>query len=62
MRCQCVGPTIPDAHHVRLALMLIKPALMSEGWVPAQPVDATQALNLSAGVSNCKVSRGRSLS
>ena len=30
--------------------------------VPAQPVDATQALNLSAGVSNPKVSRGRSLS
>ena len=30
--------------------------------LPAQPVDATQALNLSAGVSNCKVSRGRSLS
>jgi len=29
--------------------------------LPAQPVDATQALNLSAGVSNCKVSRGRSL-
>jgi hypothetical protein len=29
---------------------------------PAQPVDATQALNLSAGVSNCKVSRGRSFS
>ena len=28
----------------------------------AQPIDATQALNLSAGVSNCKVSRGRSLS
>ena len=36
--------------------------LMSALWVPAQPVDATQALNLSAGVSNCKVSRGRSLS
>jgi hypothetical protein len=31
-------------------------------WLPAQPVDATQALNLSAGVSNCKVLRGRSLS
>jgi len=31
-------------------------------WQPAQPVDATHALNLSAGVSNCKVSRGRSLS
>jgi hypothetical protein len=38
----------------------------SEGSVrfdlPAQPIDATQALNLSSGVSNCKVSRGRSLS
>ena len=30
--------------------------------LPAQPVDATQALNLSAGVSNPKVFRGRSLS
>jgi hypothetical protein len=30
--------------------------------MPAQSVDATQALNLSAGVSNCKVSRGRSFS
>jgi hypothetical protein len=35
---------------------------ISEITLPAQPVDATQALNLSAGVSNCKVSRGRSLS
>jgi hypothetical protein len=35
---------------------------MSENTLPAQPVDATQALNLSAGVSNCKVSRGRSFS
>jgi hypothetical protein len=35
---------------------------MSEFEVPAQPVDATQASNLSAGVSNCKVSRGRSFS
>jgi hypothetical protein len=34
---------------------------MSPLPLPAQPVDATQALNLSAGVSNCKVSRGRSL-
>ena len=31
-------------------------------YLPAQPIDATHALNLSAGVSNCKVSRGRSLS
>ena len=30
--------------------------------LPAQPVDATQALNLSAGVSNSKVFRGRSFS
>jgi hypothetical protein len=29
---------------------------------PAQPVDATQASNLSAGVSNAKVLRGRSFS
>jgi hypothetical protein len=35
---------------------------MSVVEVPPQPVDATQASNLSAGVSNCKVSRGRSLS
>jgi RNA-directed DNA polymerase len=35
---------------------------LSDLAVPAQPVDATQALNLSAGVSNCKVSRGRSFS
>ena len=31
-------------------------------WLPAQLVDATQALNLSAGLSNPKVLRGRSLS
>src|SRR5438309_10749282 len=31
-------------------------------WLPAQPVDATQALNFSAGVSNRRVLRGRSLS
>ena len=30
--------------------------------LPAQPVDATQALNLSAGVLNPKVLRGRSFS
>src|SRR6266702_4556375 len=30
--------------------------------MPAQPVDATQALNFSAGVSNPRVLRGRSLS
>src|SRR5258708_15920323 len=31
-------------------------------FLPAQPVDATQALNFSAGVSNPRVLRGRSLS
>ena len=35
---------------------------MSAFGVPPQPVDATQALNLSAGVSNSSVLRGRSLS
>ena len=30
--------------------------------LPAQPIDATHALNLSAGVSNLRVLRGRSLS
>jgi hypothetical protein len=33
---------------------------MSVLALPAQPVDATQALNLSAGISNDKVLRGRS--
>ena len=36
--------------------------LMSALCLPAQPVDATQALNLSDGVSNAKVLRGRSFS
>jgi hypothetical protein len=41
----------------------LQPARRMSGYqVPAQPVAATQALNLSAGVSNCKVSRGRSFS
>ena len=31
-------------------------------WLPAPLVDSTQALNLSAGVANPKVLRGRSLS
>jgi hypothetical protein len=30
--------------------------------LPAQPIDATRALNLSAGVSNFKALRGLSLS
>jgi hypothetical protein len=34
---------------------------MSAFRVSAQPLDATQALNLSTGVSNVKVFRGRSL-
>jgi hypothetical protein len=41
---------------VRLALAIVSFTL------PAQPVDATQVLNLSAGVSNPKVFRGRSFS
>jgi hypothetical protein len=67
--------TIPHLYHrVLCALIGVRirevgarsaanPALiLSNHVLPAQPVDATQALNLSAGVSNCKVSRGRSLS
>jgi hypothetical protein len=41
---------------------LIRSAATNLVELPAQPVDATQALNLSAGVSNPKVLRGRSLS
>jgi hypothetical protein len=49
--------------HVWIQTLHIDRASNTSGLsLPAQPVDATQALNLSAGVSNCKVSRGRSLS
>ena len=51
-----------DLHQWVQSLPAIKVKSMSNEGVPAQPVDATQALNLSAGVSNCKVSRGRSFS
>jgi hypothetical protein len=36
--------------------------IFTQPGLSAQPVDATQALNLSTGVSNPNVSRGRSLS
>src|ERR1700720_2438036 len=52
-KSSCQLGAVQTTHNVRLA---------SAMRVPAKPVDATQALNLSAGVSNCKVSRGRSLS
>jgi hypothetical protein len=42
VRCQCVGPTIPDSVDVCLALMLIKPALLSHGEIAA-PKRATLA-------------------
>ena len=48
------------ADTVRFNFRAIK--VLSIFELSAQPVDATQALNLSAGVSNCKVSRGRSFS
>jgi hypothetical protein len=44
---------------------LIQAVMAADGvqpTVPAQLVDATQALNFLAGVSNSKVLRGRSLS
>jgi hypothetical protein len=45
----------------RIRQCTIMPALSNIGLRP-QPIDATQALNLSAGVSNSNVCRGRSLS
>jgi hypothetical protein len=52
--CQAVLKAItPDIGHEK--------AHVRDG-LPAQPVDATQALDLSAGVSNAKVLRGRSFS
>jgi hypothetical protein len=57
VRCPNAGP-LEVAAGPNQALRTLTSALEP----PAQPVDATQALNLSAGVSNCKVSRGRSLS
>jgi hypothetical protein len=65
----CLGwrPSFLERRHPRCLGLATKRTLRSRPvmaalGVPAQPVDATQALNLSAGVSNCKVSRGRSLS
>jgi hypothetical protein len=48
-----LGVLLRNRTKLWLCCLIIRPA-------PAQPVDATQALDLSAGVSNCKVSRGRS--
>src|SRR5260370_135732 len=45
--------------HMLLGSLL---AVHSESQQSPQPVDATQGSSLSAGVSNCKVSRGRSFS
>src|ERR1700682_1171819 len=54
---------LPRERPIRVKLRRTQCRQMSPGFpLPAQPVDATQALNLSAGVSNCKVSRGRSFS
>src|SRR5258707_4361545 len=47
-----VGQTLPSRDFCGTAALPL----------PAQPVDATQALNFSAGVSNPRVLRGRSLS
>jgi len=65
-----LSPTISQPLHSTARIMVASwPLAMIEQvagdvryWLPAQSVDATQALNLSAGVSNPKVLRGRSLS
>src|SRR5712691_2298007 len=51
----------PQLRHETVALRDFDPSYDRYG-LPAQPVDATQALNFSAGVSNPRVLRGRSLS
>jgi hypothetical protein len=49
--CTLIGVRIREVGRRSTA----SPALiLSNHVLPAQPVDATQALNLSAGVSNCK--------
>jgi hypothetical protein len=55
-------PNLIAAYEPAKKPMKLEPIVMIHGGLPAQPVDATQALNLSAGVSNPKVLRGRSLS
>src|ERR1700722_16932538 len=52
-RCVCAGSKL-----AQLSMGVSRATLNVRSWQPAQPVDATQALNLSAGVSNCMVSRG----
>ena len=52
----------PSCSKIMLALGCFEVVFMSAIELQAQPIDATQALNLSAGVSNCKVSRGHSFS
>ena len=57
----------PDQHRLVLHGLVKRPLIFTMDDIvrfplSAQPVDATQALNLSAGVSNVKVLRGRSLS
>jgi hypothetical protein len=57
---QATAPLFDSTASWQLGLPPARP--LSVISLPAQLIDATQALNLSAGVSNCKVSRGRSLS
>ncbi len=51
-------PSTSDSLAAMSGLCLIASGL----HLPPQPIDATQALNLSAGVSNSSVLRGRSFS
>jgi hypothetical protein len=57
--CALIGVRIRELGRRSMASPVL---ILSNHVLPAQPVAATQALNLSAGVSNCKVSRGRSFS
>ena len=56
-------PDLQDAHNIKWRMTYSVGEFCNvQFYLSAQPVDATQALNLSAGVSNVKVLRGRSLS
>ncbi len=58
------APEIMTLENIRRKAIAVNNGSAYDLWamVPPQPIDATQALNRSAGVSNSSVLRGRSLS
>ncbi len=54
------GIAILRGFDVALGLLMAVPYDFAANWLSSQPVDATHALNFSAGVSNFNVFLGRS--